>query len=590
MTTDEPGVPGPADLSGAVPSSTDRTGSSESMTPSARVGRHTAVMAAGTLASRGLGMVRTILLGLAVGVTGSIAAESYSVANKLPNVMFAVLAAGVLNAALVPQIVKALHGGSERTVHRILTLGGVGILFATVAMTLTAGLWVRVYSEGWGTDQTALATAFAFWCIPQLFFYGLYTLFGQVLNAREQFGWFMWAPVANNVVSIAGLAAYLALFGRYVYDKNESVASIVGDWTTPKILLIAAVATLGIAAQALILIPPMIKGGYRWRWVWRGPKGELSVVAKVASWALGAVLVEQVGVALITKVATAAQEPTTSAAGVITQADPSIAGVAAYDYALGIFLVPHSLVTISLMTVLFTQMARHAADGKLNRLREVMSEGVRTVGVFTMFASTTMVIASPHLVRVLAPGVTGASVGAVAWVLAIMSLGLVPLGASVMLKQAYFALEDARTVFLIHIPMTLAWLAVAYSVKGTMDPVWWVRGVALGMVATNIVAVVLRFWGLNKRLGGVDLLRIGKTHAKAALAATLASVVGFVILALGPHSWNQQGATAVVTSVGMTAAIGISMFAIYAIASKVLRIGEATAVASAVTRRLRRVR
>jgi len=590
MTTDEPGVPGPADLSGAVPSSTDRTGSSESMTPSARVGRHTAVMAAGTLASRGLGMVRTILLGLAVGVTGSIAAESYSVANKLPNVMFAVLAAGVLNAALVPQIVKAFHGGSERTVHRILTLGGVGILFATVAMTLTAGLWVRVYSEGWGTDQTALATAFAFWCIPQLFFYGLYTLFGQVLNAREQFGWFMWAPVANNVVSIAGLAAYLALFGRYVYDKNESVASIVGDWTTPKILLIAAVATLGIAAQALILIPPMIKGGYRWRWVWRGPKGELSVVAKVASWALGAVLVEQVGVALITKVATAAQEPTTSAAGVITQADPSIAGVAAYDYALGIFLVPHSLVTISLMTVLFTQMARHAADGKLNRLREVMSEGVRTVGVFTMFASTTMVIASPHLVRVLAPGVTGASVGAVAWVLAIMSLGLVPLGASVMLKQAYFALEDARTVFLIHIPMTLAWLAVAYSVKGTMDPVWWVRGVALGMVATNIVAVVLRFWGLNKRLGGVDLLRIGKTHAKAALAATLASVVGFVILALGPHSWNQQGATAVVTSVGMTAAIGISMFAIYAIASKVLRIGEATAVASAVTRRLRRVR
>jgi len=242
------------------------------------------------------------------------------------------------------------------------------------------------------------------------------------------------------------------------------------------------------------------------------------------------------------------------------------------------------------MTVLFTQMARHAADGKLNRLREVMSEGVRTVGVFTMFASTTMVIASPHLVRVLAPGVTGASVGAVAWVLAIMSLGLVPLGASVMLKQAYFALEDARTVFLIHIPMTLAWLAVAYSVKGTMDPVWWVRGVALGMVATNIVAVVLRFWGLNKRLGGVDLLRIGKTHAKAALAATLASVVGFVILALGPHSWNEQGATAVVTSVGMTAAIGISMFAIYAIASKVLRIGEATAVASAVTRRLRRVR
>ncbi len=591
MTTDDPGATGPVNPADAV-----GLGAADSSDgPSARVGRHTAIMAAGTLASRVLGMVRSILLVGAVGLTASIAAESYSVANKLPNVMFAVLAAGVLNSALVPQIVKAFHTDRERTVHRILTLGGVGILVATVLLTLTAGIWVRVYSSGWGPDQTALATAFAFWCIPQLFFYGLYTLFGQVLNAREQFGWFMWAPVANNVVAIGGLIAYLALFGQYAVDPKASIAMVVGEWTTPKILLVAAVATLGIAAQALILIPPMIKGGYRWHWVWRGPKGELSVAAKVASWALGAVLVEQAGVLLITRVATAAQDTSqaaVSATGVLAQADPSIAGVFAYDYALGIFLVPHSLVSISLMTVLFTQMSRHAADGRLVRLREVMSEGVRMVGVFTMFAGTAMAVASPHLVRVLAPtsSVSGESVAAVAWVLAIMSLGLVPLGASVMMKQAYFALEDGRTVFLIHIPMTIAWLAVAYSVKATTDPVWWVRGVALGLVATNIVAVVLRLWGLNKRLGGVDLRRVVVTHAKAAVAAALAAGVGVAIVVLGPHSWNQQGASAVLTSAGMSAVIGVAMFAVYAAASKFLRIGEATAVARAVTRRLRRVR
>ncbi len=138
-------------------------------------------------------------------------------------------------------------------------MGGVGILVATTVLTLTAGLWVRVYSDGWGPEQTALATAFALWCIPQLLFYGLYTLFGQVLNAREQFGWFMWAPVANNVVAIAGLVVFLVLFGPYAApEPGVSVAAVVDDWTTPKILLVAAVATLGIAAQALILIPPMI--------------------------------------------------------------------------------------------------------------------------------------------------------------------------------------------------------------------------------------------------------------------------------------------------------------------------------------------
>ena len=135
-----------------------------------------------------------------------------------------------------------------------------------------------------------------------------------------------------------------------------------------------------------------------------------------------------------------------------------------------------------------------------------------------------------------------------------MSLGLVPLGASVMLKQAYFALEDARTVFLIHIPMTLALLAVAYGVKGTMAPMWWVRGVALGMLATNIVALILRFWGLDRRLGGVDLKRIVVTHLKAVVAAALATVVGLAIMVAGPHSWNQEGVSAVMTSVGMLAA------------------------------------
>ncbi|MBC7297621.1 MAG: murein biosynthesis integral membrane protein MurJ, partial [Demequina sp.] len=515
---------------------------------SGRVGRHAMVMASGTLVSRVLGMVRNMLLAAAVGITGSVAADAYAVANKLPNVMFAVLAAGVLNSALVPQIVRAFQAHRTRTVHRILTLGGVGILAVTVLLTATAGLWVRVYSDGWSSEQTALATAFALWCIPQLLFYGLYTLFGQVLNAREQFGPFMWAPVANNLVAIAGLAAFVVIFGPYALDENASVGAIVDQWTTGKILLVAAVATLGIAVQALVLIPPMIRGGYRWRWTWRGPKGELSTAAKVASWALGAVLVEQVAVALITRIATAAQAAAPT--------DPAVAGVAAYDYALGIFLVPHSLVSISLMTVLFTQMSRHAGLGDVARLRDVMSEGVRMVGVFTIIASVAMAVTAPHLVRVLAPTVSGESVDAVAWVLRFMCIGLVPLGASVMIKQAYFALEDGRTVFLIHLPMALAWLAVAYGVQALADPQWWVRGIALGLAATNTVAAVLRLWGLRRRLGGVDGRRILVTHAKALLAAGAATVVGVVLMAIAPHTWAQEGARAVAVSGLLT--VGVS--------------------------------
>src|SRR5690606_16544282 len=143
--------------------------------------------------------------------------------NKLPNAFFAILAAGVLNAALVPQIVKAFQrAGGKQTVDRILTIGGVVTLAATLAFTLTAQVWVEVYTQDWTPQMVALATAFAYWCIPQLFFYGLYTLLGQVLNARSQFGPFMWAPVLNNVIAIAGLVAFLSIFGQF--DKNNPLA------------------------------------------------------------------------------------------------------------------------------------------------------------------------------------------------------------------------------------------------------------------------------------------------------------------------------------------------------------------------------
>lgn len=557
------------------------------------LGRNTAIMAAGTLVSRVLGLVRTALLASAIGVTG-VAADAYAVANNLPNIMYAILAAGVLNAVLVPQITRAFHDGRERTVHRILTLGMTSMVLTTLVLTAMAGFWVHIYAGSWGPDQTALAVGFAFWCIPQLLFYGLYALWGQVLNAREQFGWFMWAPAANSVVAIAGLVAYLALFGGVAHE-GASASAIVADWNVTKTVLLAGVATLGIAAQAFILIPPMVRGGYRWRWVWRGPKGELSSTARVASWSLGAVLVEQVGLWLVTRVQTAAPlaaaqlaHPSVPVNQLVPE--PGVAGNAAYVAALGIYLVPHSLISISLMTALFTQMSRHAAAGDLGKLRAVLSEGVRLVTAFTMIASAVLFVAAPHVVRVLVPTVDGASVDAVAWVLRLMVIGLVPLGASVMAKQAFFALEDGRTVFLIHVAMSAAWLAVAYGVKWTLAPEWWVVGAALGLTVTNLVAFVFRMLALRGRLDGVDGRRVLVTLAKTLAAAIIAAVPGAAIVWWAPQTYLQNGWGAVAGSVGIAVAVGLVMLATYALAVRLLKLPEAADAARALARRMGRVR
>ena len=387
---------------------------------------------------------------LAIGFS----ADAFDVANRIPNALYAVLAAGVFNSVLVPQIVKAFRRkNGKRTVDRIVTLGLVFSLAITVIFTIAAPFMVRLYSSSdWSQDQRDLATAFAVLVIPQLFFYAAYTILGEVLNAREQFGPYMWAPALNNVIGIAGLVVYLRIYGAWTPGANAAAG-----WTPDRIAWLAIPATVAMAAQAGILLWPLLRGGYRPKFVWRGPKGELGTVKVIIAWALAAVIVEQIGLALAVKVATSANPD---------GADLAIAGPAAYFYALLIYLLPHSLVTVSLLTALNTSMAKKFSAGDMEGVRNDVARGLRITATFTSFATVALIVMAPWLVRLVLPKVLLEQVYAIAPVLVALALGMVPLGAMVLVKRTYFVLEDARGIFFIHIPMTIAWVAVAYARQG----------------------------------------------------------------------------------------------------------------------------
>ena len=139
---------------------------------------------------------------------------------------------------------------------------------------------------GWDDEALGLATAFAFICLPQVLFYGLYTLLGQVLNARGQFAAYMWAPALANVVAIAGLVVFRLAFGNEIP---------VGEWTGPMIWLLAGTATLGVAAQALVLVVPLRRIGFRYRPVWGFRGVGLGSASRVALWTFAAIGVSQLG-------------------------------------------------------------------------------------------------------------------------------------------------------------------------------------------------------------------------------------------------------------------------------------------------------
>ena len=177
--------------------------------------RASSVMAAGTVASRVLGFARSAVLVAALG--SALTNSTFTVANTVPNIIYILLAGGVLNAVFVPQLVRAMKEGPERSraySDRLLTLAGLVLLAITVVATAAAPLVIDLYGRRLTPEDAHVATLFAFWCLPQIFFYGVYTMLGQVLTARNSFGPMMWAPVLNNLVAIATGLAFIGIYNN----------------------------------------------------------------------------------------------------------------------------------------------------------------------------------------------------------------------------------------------------------------------------------------------------------------------------------------------------------------------------------------
>src|SRR3954467_13489806 len=214
-----------------------------------------AVMASGTIVSRMSGYVRNLLLAAAIG--NELHADLFNIGNTIPNMLYILLAGGVVNAVLVPQLVRAQKndpdGGAAYT-NRIITLALLFLGTVTVLLVIAAPLVMRLYLNS-SYDDPGLAAQrdsslrSARLCLPQVFFYGMFVLLGQVLNAGGRLGPMMWAPIANNVIAIVVLVLSLFWFGAL--SKGGGCTA----FTSAQELVLGGGAALGIIAQVAVLLP-----------------------------------------------------------------------------------------------------------------------------------------------------------------------------------------------------------------------------------------------------------------------------------------------------------------------------------------------
>ncbi|MCW4385796.1 murein biosynthesis integral membrane protein MurJ [Salinibacterium sp. SYSU T00001] len=538
--------------------------------------RSSALLASGTIVSRVLGFIKAIVLAQTIGQTGAAAADAFGIANQLPNNIYALIAGGVLGAVLVPQIVRASSNADEGAafINKLVTLGIAGFVGITLIATLAAPLLIHLYAqqaasdggEGFSARGIALATAFAYWCLPQIFFYALYSLLGEVLNARGAFGPFAWAPALNNVVAIAGLVLFQLFFG------GAETNSAVEVWTTERIVLLAGTATLGIATQALVLLFFWRRAGIRYRpdFQWRGVG--LARTGRTAGWIFAMILVTQLAGIVQVNVASLA-----AGAG---------AGVATLQNSWLIFMLPHSVIAVSIATVFFTRMSGNAHEGDLDAVKTDVSASLRSIGLIVSLAAVTLIVVAAPFARMFER--EHEDVLAMAAVIAMYMVGLVPFSAVFVLQRTFYALEDTRTVFFIEVVKSA--LFVAGFVACSTLPVEWIGvGIAAVSSLTFLLQFLMTFAVLRRRLGGFGGRTLLVRHAEYLLAAGVASAVGAgVLLLLGGLSADGFALANAVTAIVTMAAVGVPMAIVYAGVLALLRNPDLLLVRDLVLRRIRR--
>jgi putative peptidoglycan lipid II flippase len=482
------------------------------------VARSSLIMASGTVVSRFLGLVRTVMLAYAIGVTTN-AADAFGVANQLPNNVYAIIVGGLLNAVLVPQIVRARvrKDGGKGYIDGLLTVIISVFAAITIAATFLSPFLVRIYTTGWSEETLALATAFAYWCLPQLFFYGLYSILGEVLNARSSFGPFMWAPALNNIVAIAGLAVFVALFG-----PNADLA-----WDQGQIALLAGSWSAGVAAQALILFVFWKRIGLRFTFNFKLRGLGLRPALKAASWTLAMLVITQIGGLIQTSLTSSTLAARTATTGDFTD---GIASVAVAGTAWLIFMIPHSVGTVSIATAYFTRMSEHAQAKKFDLLKKDLKQSLRSILAISAIATAVMSVAAFPIARVFAfeyrPTV------ALGLVLIAMMVGLLPFSVNFMLQRVFYALEDTKSPFVFTTVQIVLFVIGAYSVASLVPAMSLVFAISLVMSVSFAIQAVLAYILLGKRIGALKELKLLGYTAQVVSAAVLAGIAGFSMLYL----------------------------------------------------------
>jgi putative peptidoglycan lipid II flippase len=514
-------------------------------------------MAVGTVASRGTGFLRTVVIASAIGAGGL--GNSYAVANTVPNAIYDLLLGGILSAVIVPLLVQAAHDDDDNGdayAQRLVTIVGIVLTIIAILAVILAPLIISAYAPNVGPAQRAIAITFARFFLPQLLFYGIGATFGAILNVRGSFAAPMWAPVLNNVVVIgSGIA----------FDVITHGTPHAGNLSHTQTLVLAIGTTAGVVLQTIALLPALRRIGFRFkaRWDWRG--AGLRKAGPFAAWMLGYVVTNQAGYLVIVALA----ESVGKGRGVY----------AIYSYAYVLFMLPYAIVAVTVITALFPGMSRSAASGDEPAVAHSLARGLSIAGVVLVPATVLLIVLGPAIsVVVYQHGhITPAQAHRTGQVLVAFGIGLLPFSAFQMQLRAWLAVRDSRTPMLINLVATAVNLAIDVALYLTLPTPDKVIGLAVGYSLSYVLGTVVFTLLLRRRIVATERTYVIRTHVRLVVAGLLAAIPAEIITHLIGSGTASKPLGALAT-VAAAASVGLLVFVLVARRLRVSELNELLAL------------
>jgi len=519
--------------------------------------RASGIMALGTIISRITGFVRGILVVAVLGTT--LLADTYNVANTMPNILYNLLVGGALTAIFIPQLVRSFDhadGGDDFASRLITTISLILLVLVSLGMFFAPAL-VRLYAPefftvGFETEKD-IAIAFTRYCLPQIFFLGLFTMLGQVANARGSFGPLMWAPIANNLVGIA-------LFGGFlIFSPGINLASI----TDFQIALLGWGTTFSVVVQALVLFPVIKKLGISIK-----PRLGVSGLGKsftLAGWTLVYVLISQLGYLVTVNVATSAA---------VRSAQANIqtgVGYTPYTYAYFVMLLPYSIVTISIITAILPHISKLALDGKREEVKAQLVRAIRLVGVITVPSAVAFLLFGPLITQSIFIGISDDDSRYIGYVLSALSFGLVAFSINLILIRGFNAFEDTRTQVISILVINIFSVAMSYFFLFFVKTQWVTIGLGVAFSVSYLIGLFVTLHLLKKHTGRLALSEFIGQHFRLLIASLLAMLPLFAMTQY--ISWlNIEFSRA--ARAGELLVVMVVAFVAYIVGAKALRIEE----------------